>query len=130
LSYLTIVQPRTSPLSKDDAKLVTLSTTDIDMRLKYLSWLFLGLAAEKRNDWALASSRYEHAMALAPTWPSAKHALAAVLIQDGKAQSASAVLKNLQFTGSDPWYGYPCQIMTLEVVSQLQEWERRQALTR
>ena len=127
LAYLAIHQSRTSPLKKDDERLVALSKGHLDTRVTFLATMFLGIGAEKRGDLPGSQSRYEAARALAPAWPSARYALSAVLVQQGRTESARDLLgsEGRQDAG-DPWYGYSCTLMTSEALEKLQEWTGRQ----
>ena len=75
LAYLTIVQPRTSPSHDDDPGLLRLLKENLNRQYRFLATLFLGLGAERRNDFPLAASRYEEARAIAPEWKSARYVL-------------------------------------------------------
>jgi tetratricopeptide (TPR) repeat protein len=126
LAHLVIRQPRLIPLKNDDPKLIELSSAAPDVRIGFLASMFLGLAAEKRNDLAAAAIRYERARVVGPEWASARYALGSVLLQQGRAEPARDLLRGAaEPHPSDPWYGYACRIMTSEVLSELREWRAR-----
>ena len=131
LSSLTIRQPRTSPLKNDDRDLVSLTQSTEKRDFVYLASMFLGLGAERRGDLTAAKARYGHARTVASEWPSAAYALAAVMIREGDIEGASALLsKELSKPLEDPWYRYPCEILTPEIRNDLAAWESRQRTTR
>jgi hypothetical protein len=58
---------------------------------------------------------------------SARLALASVLLQEGRTESARDLLPlEVRPGDSDPCYGYACRIMTADVLSELREWQMKQ----
>jgi hypothetical protein len=124
-SYATIRQPRTTPLKNDDKDLLHLLNNAREKKVRFLAALFLGLGAEKRRDLASASQRYQQAREQAPQWASARYALAAILLQQGRMSDLGDALSKAADLADDPWYAYTCGIMTLDIVDELRRRQQK-----
>lgn len=115
-----------SSSDRADPLLSGLADTSGDPRYRYLALLFLGREAEDHGNLGVAAARYEQARSANDAWPSARLALASVLLQLGQLERARALASaGARPDPSDPWYGYACRIMTPAVATALRERQDR-----
>ena len=115
-----VVKSSWPPPKADDARLVKLVNSEADPQVRFLALLFLGLGAERRMDLSAARARYEAARSINPAWISAQHSIASTLLQQGRFDLAQEALPvESRPDQSDPWYSYPCRILTHDVLAEL-----------
>lgn len=102
------------------------AATSSDVRLRYPATLFLGASAEARREIDAARNLYLEAMRIEPRWSSARFAAATLSVRAGEAPREALVRPAVGDGPPDPYYGYPCTILTASVAGELES--RRQSL--
>jgi hypothetical protein len=95
------------------------------VRLRYLATLFLGASAEARRDVDAARGAYDRAMRIEPRWSSARFAAATLKVRAGEIPRATLVRPSANSGPPDPYYGYPCTILTASVADELESRQQR-----
>jgi hypothetical protein len=113
------------PPTGDDV-LHDIAATSGDTRLRYLAALFLGAAAEARREFDVARDAYRDAMRIEQRWSSARFAAATLRVRTGELPDDTLVGSPGDSNMPDPYYGYPCTILTSSVARELVS--RRQRL--
>jgi hypothetical protein len=96
-----------------------------DARMKYLATLFLGASAEARREIDAARSAYREAMRIDPRWSSARFAAATLSVRAGDIPRDALVQPSVDEGPPDPYYGYPCTILTASVATELESRQQR-----
>jgi len=130
LAHLTLQQSGKPLPSEQRQELRALAGQDLGRPLSYLTWLFLGRDSERRGDANGADEAFGAAIAVEPRWSSARTAAASARFERGDFDAARTLLGAGAELTDDPWYSYPCRILTGEVRDALDRWMARAGGTR